>query len=230
MRHTIDHGPAFTTLTFACQEGESVLAQPGVMLGMTTGFAVEARMGSQMAGGNRMSRSLRSLASGENFFTSVYTAKRDGETITLAPPHPGEIRCIEASDASPVMLATGAFIACTAEVKFELKYVGVRGMMSTRGLFLMRTTGRGQVFVCSHGALVERVLTDDERFVLDNRNIVAFSESVNCEMVKVANSVRESVLTGEGLVNRYTGPGFILYQTRGAESRGIVRGLFELFT
>jgi uncharacterized protein (AIM24 family) len=59
---------------------------------------------------------------------------------------------------------------------------------------------------------------------------VAFSESVNCEMVKVANSVRESVLTGEGLVNRYTGPGFILYQTRGAESRGFARGLFELFT
>ena len=230
MRHTIDHGPAFTTLTFECDEGESVVAQPGVMLGMTTGFDVAAKMGSQMSGSGRISRSLRSLASGENFFTSVYTCKRSGETITLAPPHPGEIRRIQASDATPVMLATGAFMACTAGVKFELKYVGVKGLMSTRGLFLMRTTGEGDVFVSSHGALVERTLAEGERYVLDNRNIVAFSESVQCEMVKVAGTVRDSLMTGEGLVNRYTGPGFILYQTRGAEGRGMVRGLLEMMT
>ena len=230
MRHTIDHGPAFTTVSFECLEGESIVAQPGVMMAMTTGFEVKAKMGSQMSGGGRVSRSFRSLASGENFFTSVYTAKRAGETITLAPPHPGEIRRIQASDAAPVMLATGAFIACTEGVKFELKYVGVRGLMSSRGLFLMRTTGVGDVFVSSHGALVERTLAEGERYVLDNRNIVAFSESVSCEMVKVAPTVRDSVLTGEGLVNRYTGPGFILYQTRGAESRGLVRGLFQMIT
>lgn len=230
MRHTIDHGPAFTTLSFECEEGEIVVAQPGVLLGMTTGFEVKAKMGSQMTGSGKVGRSLRSLASGENFFTSVYTAKRGGETLTLAPPHPGEIRCLKASERSPVMLATGAFMACTEGVKFELKYVGVRGLMSSRGLFLMRTTGEGDVFVSSHGALVERTLEDGERYVLDNRNIVAFAESVQCEMVKVAVSVRDSMLTGEGLVNRYTGPGFILYQTRGAFGRGMVRGLFEMMT
>ena len=92
-----------------------------------------------------------------------------------------------------VLVAT-PFMACTAGVKFELKYVGVRGLMSTRGLFLMRTTGEGDVFVSSHGALVERTLADGERYVLDNRNIVAFSESVQCEMVKVAGTVRDSLI------------------------------------
>ena len=68
----------------------------------------------------------------------------------------------------------------------------------------------------------------DQRFVLDNRHIIAFSESVTCDLVKVARSLRHSFLTGEGLVNRYTGPGWVMYQTRGSQGRGMVRGILDL--
>jgi uncharacterized protein (AIM24 family) len=124
MRHTIDHGPAFTTLTFACQEGESVLAQPGVMLGMTTGFAVEARMGSQMPGAI-VRLAPCAVPSGENFFTSVYTAKRDGGDHHLARPI--LVRSAASRPLMPRRLCRHrAFIACTAEVKFELSTSGAR--------------------------------------------------------------------------------------------------------
>lgn len=228
MRHEIAHAPAFATVEFHCQAGESLIAQPGCMLAMTPGFEVTTAFGSQMRGGSKAGRAVRSMLSGESLITAIYTAKRDGESITLAPSDAGELRAMPVSDAEPIMLATGAFIACTPEVQLELKYVGVRGLLATRGLFLMRTTGRGEVFVASHGALVERKLAEGERFVVDNRFIIAFSETVKCELVKVATSMKHSFLSGEGLVNRYTGPGWLLYQTRAQRGRGMMRGILDL--
>lgn len=230
MRHEIAHAPAFATVEFECATGEAITAQPGCMLAMTPGFEVTAAFGSQMSGKATVGRSMRSLLAGESFFTAVYTAKRDGERLTLAPSHPGEVRGLDVDDSRPLMLASGAFLGCGPEIKLELKYVGVRGFLTTGGMFLMRTIGTGVVFVSSHGALVERVLEEGERYVIDNRFIVAFAESVTCEMVKVSRSLRHSFFSGEGVVNRYIGPGRVLYQTRASASRGLIRGLAELVT
>jgi uncharacterized protein (AIM24 family) len=102
--------------------------------------------------------------------------------------------------------------------------------MATRGLFLMRTTGEGLVFVSSYGALVEQILVEGQRFVLDNRYIVAFSDSMRYEMVKVADSLGHSFLSGEGLVNRFSGPGSMLYQTRARPSRGFLQNILNIAT
>ena len=48
--------------------------------------------------------------------------------------------------------------------------------------------------------------------------------------VKVAESIRQSYLSGEGLVNRFTGPGKLLYQTRARPSRGFFRTMLEVAT
>ena len=102
--------------------------------------------------------------------------------------------------------------------------------MTTRGLFLMKAEGEGQVFIASHGALVQRELAEGQRYVLDNRYIVAFTRDMSYETVKVASSLRHSFLSGEGFVNRFTGPGTIFYQTRARPSQGFLRGLFQMAT
>ncbi len=92
----------------------------------------------------------------------------------------------------------------------------------------MRTEGEGTVFVSSHGALRNLPLAAGERYVLDNRYIVAFSDTVRFETVTISGSIRHSFLSGEGLVNRYTGPGALLFQTRARPSGGFLRGLLSL--
>lgn len=230
MRHTIAHGPTFTTLEFSCDAGEAVVAQPGAMLAMTTGFDLAARAGAQMQGGAGLGRAFRSMAVGESFFAAVYKSKRDGEKLTLAPDQMGDIRTLEIGPDHRYLIAPGAFLAATPEVQLAAVYAGVKGMLSARGLFLMRTDGQGQIFLASHGAFVQRDLATDERLVLDNRYIVAFSHTLRYEMVKVARSIRHSVFSGEGLVNRYTGPGTVLYQTRARPGRGFLRGILEVAT
>jgi uncharacterized protein (TIGR00266 family) len=230
MEHLIGHAPTFTTLEFKFSEGEWVAAQPGCMLAMTTGFEVKAGAGTHMHGNKGFGRATRSLLAGESFFTAIYTAKRDGERLVLAPSEMGEIRGLAVNAGTNHFIAGGAFLACTSGVQLELEYAGLKGLMSTRGLFLMRTKGQGTVFVTSYGALVEQTLAEGERLVLDNRYVVAFSETVRFELVKLTRSIRQSYLAGEGLVNRFTGPGTLLYQTRGRPSGGFLRGLLELAT
>lgn len=231
MRHTIAHAPNFTTIEFQPEASETILVQPGCLLAMTTGFEVKAKAGTHMEGKAGLGRAARSLLAGESFFTASYTAKRPGERLILAPSESGEIRCLEVKPEATHYIASGAFLACTDAVRLSLKYGGVKTFMATRGLFLMQTGGEGLVFVSSYGALVEQTLAEGERFVLDNRYIVAFSSTVRYEMVTLTGSLRDSYFSGEGFVNRFTGPGSLLYQTRARPSNGgLLRGLVNAAT
>ncbi len=230
MRHTIAHAPTFTTLEFDLDAGEAVTVQPGCMLGMTTGFDLRAGMGTHVKGKRGLVRAVRSSLAGENFLAAVYTAKRDRERLLLAPGEQGEIHALEVRPGNHHFIAPGAFLACWGKVQLSVEYAGVRGWMATRGLFLMRTEGEGTVFVSSHGALRNLPLAVGERYVLDNRYIVAFSDTVRFETVTISGSIRHSFLSGEGLVNRYTGPGSLLFQTRARPSGGFLRGLVNLAT
>ena len=227
MRHEVLHGPAFSALRLDMAEGESVLAQPGAMLAMTPGFAIDVRAGMHMEGRGGLARGLRSLFGGESFFTVGYRAKRDDQHLMLAPDQLGEIRALEAAADDRLLLARGAFLACGPEVGFSLHNAGMQGMLATRGLFFLKTVGTGTIFVTSYGGIVEQSLAAGERFVLDNRNIVAFSDGMPFESVVLAGSLKDSFLSGEGFVVRFTGPGRVLYQTRARPSLGLLRGLVQ---
>jgi uncharacterized protein (TIGR00266 family) len=227
MRHEVLHGPAFSALRLDLSTGGSVLAQPGSMIAMTPGFTVSVQAGVHMQGQRGLVRGLRSLFGGESFFTVVYTAKRDEQHIIFAPDQMGEIRALDITADDGLLLARGGFLACGPEVGFDLYNAGMQGLLATRGLFFLRTRGTGTVFVSSYGGLVEQSLSAGERFVLDNRNIVAFSDGMAFESVVLAGSLKDSVLSGEGFVVRFSGPGRVLYQTRARPSLGMLRGLVQ---
>ncbi len=230
MHHRIEHAPSFTTLEFEMGSGEEVTVQPGCMVGMTTGFDLKAGVGTHVKGRRGWGRALRSSLAGESFLAAIYTAKRDDERLLLAPAEQGEIHALEVRPGAHHYIAPGSFLACFGPVKLSVEYAGVRGWLATRGLFLMRTEGEGTVFVSSHGALRTQVLGEGERYVLDNRYIVAFSDGMRFETVTVAGSLRHSLLSGEGLVNRFTGPGRMLFQTRARPGRGWLQGMLNLAT
>lgn len=227
MQFDIRHAPTFCTLDLTMDAGEQISAQPNSMIAMSTGFEVKAAVASQMSGSGSALRGLKSLAVGENVFTAQYTAKRDGERITLAPDQLGEIVALPVDETHRWCLASGAFLAMIGQVGIDIEYVGVRGFLSTSGLFVMRTSGGGTVFAASHGALVREELAEGQRLVIDNRYIVAFSQGVTFQTVTLTGSLKHSFLSGEGLVNRFEGPGSVIYQTRGRPSSGLLRGLLQ---
>jgi uncharacterized protein (TIGR00266 family) len=227
MHHDVLHSPAFSTLRLEMSEGEAIHAQPGAMQAMTPGFDVEVKAGHMMEGKRGLRGGVRSLFGGESYFTVVYRAKRDDQHIMLAPEQMGEIRAVEVTPESGLKLARGAFLAAMPGLTFSLYNAGMQGVLATRGLFFLKTVGSGTLFLSSYGGIIEHVLAEGERFVLDNRNIVAFTGTMSFESVVLTKSVRDSMFSGEGFVVRFTGPGTVLYQTRARPSLGFFRGLFQ---
>ncbi len=218
MQFEIQHQPVFSTLELALGEGDSILAQPGSMIAMTTGVVISAQTGAHMGGG--ITKGFKGVLSGENFFTAVFRAKRPDQKLTLAPSYLGEIVPLDIKPDAGFYLTRGAFLACESGVTINMIYGGIKGLMAKKGLFYMHATGQGVVFLSSYGAVVRRTLADGEHFVVDNRFVIGFADTVQYKVVKATDSIKASLMSGEGLVNRYTGPGEILYQTRGKQQSG----------
>lgn len=219
MDYRISHSPTFSILEIDLQQSESAAAQPNSMLSMTSGITISASVGNSATGAKWIS-GVKNLAGGENFFTARYTAKRDGQTVCLAPNSYGDIIPIALDDQHTYFLTSGSYLANIGECSLSIKYSGFKGWMSKKGLFLLSVQGNGTVFCQTYGAIMMRELAEEENFYVDNRFVVAFSQSIKYQLVKATESTKDSLLSGEGLVNRYTGPGRLYYQTRGKPSAG----------
>ncbi|MCM2371440.1 TIGR00266 family protein [Aporhodopirellula aestuarii] len=256
MQFQVQHSPVFSTLEISLAQNEFVVAQPNSMLTMTAGIGISAHIGRQSpkdnvavdsdtsrdsapnTGGVRSAKPKRkhswtggfkSLLGGESFFTAEFRAKSDGETVVLAPESYGDIVVLNLGGETGFYLTRGSYLANTGQTDIRTIYGGLKGLMSKKGLFLMHASGAGHVFCQSYGSVVHRELAADETIFVDNRFMVAFSDTVTYKLVKATESVRDSLMSGEGLVNRYTGPGHVYYQTRGRPSGGFLSVLLDAF-
>lgn len=228
MQFKISHAPNHATVDFVLNEGEEVLAEPEALLAMHTSIEITAKIGAQTT--RKWWGAFRNLTAGESAFVAIFRAKRDGTFLSLAPRYPGNILHLETSDQHSYYLTTGSYLASANGVSIDFKYAGMQGMLAKKGLYLMKTLGAGDVFCSSFGAIVYQHLNEGENFVVDNRFVIAFSETVTYQLVKASKDIVGSYFSGGGLVNRYTGPGVVIYQTRGRPSGGLFGRLMDLAT
>ncbi len=226
MEYAVLHGPVFSVLEIHMNQGDLVMAQPDSMLSMTPGLQLSASVG-RRGKGNAWLSGARNLLGGESMFTAEFLAKRDEQVLTLAPSVQGDILAIPLSDQSGVFITRGSYLANIGDCKLQIKYGGMKGVMSKKGLFLLHASGSGTVFCQTYGAIIVKELAEGEKFFLDNRFAVAFSDTVTYQLVKATESVRDSIMSGEGLINRYTGPGRVYYQTRGKAPINFLSYLFS---
>ena len=213
----------FATLNLELDEGDTIVAQPESMISMTTGIEIAAQMGGQ-TGKKGMAGGFRNLLSGESFFATIFRAKRDRQTLILAPRLQGDIVPLSIADGARYFLTQGSYLANVPGVRIDFKYGGVRGVMAKKGLYVMHTQGEGDIFCSSYGSVISRELGAGESFVVDNRFVIAFSDTIEFQLVKATSSTVDSYFSGEGLVNRYTGPGTLIYQTRANPFSGSLFG------
>jgi uncharacterized protein (TIGR00266 family) len=228
MEHSIKFGPVFSIIEFKLQENDLVVAQPDSMLSMTSGLELSAaigRRGSAKSAG--WLGGMKGMLGGENLFTAEFRAKRDDQRLILAPDAHGDILTLALKDQGNFFLTRGSFLANYGQCEMTIKYGGVKGVMAKTGLFLLHAVGEGLVFCQTFGAIIEQELGDGEKFFIDNRYVVAFSDTVEYQLVKATKSIKDSLFSGEGLVVKYTGPGKIYYQTRAKPAVGWLTSLFN---
>ncbi len=164
------------------------------------------RMKTKMRGG------FGRLLSGENIFINEFTAEEFSGEVGIAPGTPGDLKH-EYLNNQTIYLQNSAFVACGPEVNIESKWQGlVKGFFSGERLFLIRASGKGDLWFNSYGAIIEIDVEDD--YVVDTGNIVAFTEGMEYDITKVGG-YKSLFFSGEGFVCRFRGQGKVWIQTRG---------------
>mgnify|MGYP002761002579 CR=1 FL=1 len=73
------------------------------------------------------------------------------------------------------------------------------------------------MFIDAYGGLEKLELAAGESYVLDNEHLIAWDDEIEYSTRRVGG-LKSTLLSGEGLVFEFTGPGTAWYQTRDMDS------------
>lgn len=195
-------------------QGESITLKSGSMVYMQN-VELTGNLNSKSKGfGGVLSAIGRSIVSGESMFITTATGLSDDSLIGIAPPIPGKISRLSVNEYQQYCLNTGSFVCCDASVSYELRSqsLGKALFGGTGGLFVMETVGSGDIFVSSYGDILELEIDDENPLVIDNEHVIAWDSSLEYS-IEVASGTL-GIMSGEGLVDRFSGNGKVLIQTR----------------
>lgn len=210
MNYEIKSSPDFAIVDVDLEDGESVVAESGAMISMSANVKMKTE-----ARGGVLAAAKRKLLGGESIFQNTYTAKGGTGRVMLAPGCPGDIIAFDLEAGRSLMIQSSAYVGATPDVELDTKWGGARGFFSGVGLFLLKATGPGTVFVASYGAIYPKRC--DGEYIVDTDHIVAFQDSVEYRISKVGG-IKSLFFGGEGLVARFSGQGMIYAQTRSPSS------------
>ncbi|MEM3032174.1 MAG: AIM24 family protein [Nitrososphaerota archaeon] len=88
----------------------------------------------------------------------------------------------------------------------DIKWQGFTRGIFGQGLFMLRATGSGDLFINTFGALEKKTLVPGEELVVDNFHLAAFTETCSYQVSKFGG-LKSTVMGGEGLVVRVRGLG-----------------------
>ena len=92
---------------------------------------------------------------------------------------------------------------------------------------MLPVTGTGLLLVSSFGAIHRKRLGPGERYVVDTGHLVAWEGTTQYTLRKAAAGFFRSLVSGEGIVAEFMGPGEILIQTRNlAAFAGLMKPFF----
>lgn len=214
------HQPSFALAVLRLQAEQSIQAEAGAMVSMSGNIELQ----SQMKGG--LLGALKRAAGGESAFVSTFTARGGPGEVTLAPGAPGDIAGIELSG-QPFFVQSSSYLAGDASLTVDTKWGGAKTFFSGEGLFVLLVQGQGLLLVSSFGAIHRKRLQPGERYVVDTGHLVAWESSTQYTLRKAASGFFRSMMSGEGIVAEFTGPGELLIQTRNlAALAGLLKPFF----
>lgn len=199
--------PSFANLLVRLARGDRIVAESDAMASMSSSITLHTRWN-----GGFFGALLRKLFGGESLFVNEFSTESQGELV-LTQPYPGDIECIELRGNS-LYLQPGAFVACDPTVHLGVGYAGLRSLIAREGLFRLRVSGHGRVWIGAYGGILTKDL--DGEYIVDSSHLVAYEPSVHMGL-GLSGSLFSSLFGGEGLVMRLRGPGRIYLQTRSLE-------------
>jgi uncharacterized protein (TIGR00266 family) len=194
-------------IEFTLNKGEKIIAEAAAMVFMKGNIVTETRM---RKGG--FLKSLKAAAlGGESFFVNEFIAEEDNCNLGLTGNMLGDIEVIDVNE--EFIVQSGSFVGSTTDLTLDTKWQGFTKGIFGSNLFMLKTVGKGQMFVNAWGGILKKVLTSGEKMILDNYQLVALSSTADYRVTK-HGSLKTTLFGGDALVIEIVGPGTVYIQTK----------------
>ncbi len=222
MTHDILYQPSYAMLSVQLQPGDTITAEAGAMVGMSSGLDIQTRLNASKASeGNSLGRLfswlfalliafVRKAVANETLFVNDFQAGEQRAEVMLSPTLPGEI-VHHQLDEHPICIQAGAYLANTPGTNINLKWMGLKGLLAREGLTYLRVWGEGELWFNAYGGI--REIQVDGEVKVDSGHLVAFDENLAVR-IKTVGGVRSTVFSGEGIVLSFSGQGRVWLQSR----------------
>ena len=203
--------PAYTIAYIQLEQNESVIAEPGSMVAMSSGIYVNPRME-----GGVIKSFGRRLFGEEAFFFTKYSATTGGSWVALSPVMPGDIYVTNINFGENLMATSGSILAHGEEVISSIKIAGVKTMLMQEGLTAIELSGEGTVLLSTYGAAQEIIIEIGQELIIDTGHLLAWSPNLEIQVGPLAGIFGQA-FTGEGLVAKFIShdsSGKVIIQTR----------------
>ena len=217
----IQHPGSFALAVIQLQAGQSIQAEAGAMVSMSGNIELQ----SQMKGG--LMGAFKRMVGGESAFVSTFTAHGAPGEVTFAPGSPGDIAAIEMNN-QLFNVQSSSYLAGDVSLQVNTNWGGGKTFFGGEGLFVLQVQGSGLLLVSSFGSIHRKRLNHGKRYVVDTGHLVAWEAHMPYELRRAAQAGwLRSLVSGEGIVAEFTGPGEILIQTRNlAAFAGMLKPFF----
>ena len=209
MKYEIKYKPSYSMLVVSLEKGETITGEAGAMTYMDTAIEPHTRKREKSLLGSLG----MSIIGRQSFWVNDYTAVAGPGEVGLVSAPVGDIETLEVKPNQGYIIQKSAYIASTQNVDLDIKWEGFTKGLFGQGLFMIKVTGNGMLFINTFGAVDKHTLKPGQTMIVDNFHLVAFSDTCNYKVTKFGG-LKETLLGGEGLVTQITGPGDIYIQTK----------------
>jgi uncharacterized protein (TIGR00266 family) len=205
----IRHSPSFAAARVTLGPTEQLRAESGAMMATSSGVSVASTTQGGMLKGLK-----RSVLGGESLFVTTFTAPPGGGWVDVAHHLAGDVLVLDVTPEQPLSITRGCWLASASGVDLDTKWGGFKNLFGGEGGFLVHATGQGTVLLACYGALDTVELGSGESVTIDSGHVVAFGPTVTSQLRKATGGLIQTLKSGEGFVFDFTGPGWIMTQTR----------------
>jgi len=209
MKYEIKYKPSYSMLVITLDQGETITGEAGAMTYMDPTIEPHTRKREKSLLGSLG----LTIIGGQSFWVNDYTATDGAGEVGLVAAPVGDIEMLEVKPNQGYIIQKSAYIASTQNVDLDIKWEGFTKGLFGQGLFMIKVSGNGMLFINTFGAIDKHTLNPDQTMIVDNFHLVGFSDSCRYKVTKFGG-LKETILGGEGLVTQITGPGDIYIQTK----------------
>jgi uncharacterized protein (TIGR00266 family) len=209
LNYEIKYQPSYSLLEVELEKDEHITGEAGALTYMSPNIDVRTRTRERSILGTLKT----SILGGQSLFVTDFVSIGGPGKVALVAAPIGDIMKLDITQQKGYIIQKSAYLASTQRVDLDVRWEGFSRGLFGQGLFMIKTTGIGELFINTFGAIDKHILAQGEQLVVDNFHLVAFSDTCEYEVRKFG-SWKDTIFSGEGLVTYIEGPGEVLIQTK----------------